>query len=148
MEKYYVEINNVEYEVLVRSEPKTESKDKKLSQTEVEREDFYNKQSKADSSQINTSQLSTEQNTSSQKFSENYDLRSVKSPMASTVLSIDVSEGDMVAKDQLILVIEAMKMETEIAAPAAGEILKIKAEPGSHCSQGEELVVIRETGDK
>ncbi len=144
MEKYYVEINNVEYEVLVRSEPK----DRKLPKTETNTKDVYNDHSKNESSQINNSQLSTEQNTSSEKFSENYDLRSVKSPMASTVLSIDVSEGDLVAKDQLILVIEAMKMETEIVAPAAGEILEVKTEPGSHCSQGEELVVIRETGDK
>ena len=148
MEKYYVEINNVEYEVLVRSEPRSEAKEKKLSKTEIETKDVYNDHSKTDSSQINNSQLSTEKNASSQKFSENYDLRSVKSPMASTVLSIDVSEGDLVAKDQLILVIEAMKMETEIVAPAAGEILEVKTEPGSHCSQGEELVVIRETGDK
>ena len=148
MEKYYVEINNVEYEVLVRSEPRSEAKEKKLSKTEIETKDVNNDQSNNDILQIDNSQLISEQNTSSEKFSENYDLRSVKSPMASTVLSIDVSEGDMVAKDQLIIVIEAMKMETEIAAPAAGEILEIKVEPGSHCSQGEELVVIRETGDK
>lgn len=144
MEKYYVEINNVEYEVLVRSEPK----DKGLSKSKIESKEIYSDHPDTESSQNSDSLLKSKKGISSKPALENKDLKSVKSPMSSIVLSIDVSEGDMVAEDQLILVIEAMKMETEITAPVAGEILEIKAQAGSHCSQGEELVVIRETGGK
>lgn len=144
MEKYYVEINNVEYEVLVRSEPKN----KGLSKSKIESKEVYNDHPETESSQNTDSLLKSKQNLSSNTALENDDLKSVKAPMSSIVLSIDVSEGDLVAKDQLLLVIEAMKMETEITAPVAGEILEIKAQAGIHCSQGEEMIVIRETGDK
>lgn len=46
-------------------------------------------------------------------------------PMPCKVLRVEVHEGDMVAKDQVLVVIESMKMETVIRSPQAGRVKKV-----------------------
>lgn len=59
-----------------------------------------------------------------------------KSPMQGTVLSIKVAEGDKVEEGQVIATVEAMKMETEIAADKAGEIKQVFVEEGDSVETG------------
>jgi acetyl/propionyl-CoA carboxylase alpha subunit/acetyl-CoA carboxylase carboxyltransferase component len=54
----------------------------------------------------------------------------VPAPMQATVVDIRVSVGDVVAKGQVIALLEAMKMEHTIEAPASGRIGAVLAEPG------------------
>jgi len=52
----------------------------------------------------------------------------VVAPMPGTVLRVNVSDGDSVQAGDVILILEAMKMENEIVAPSAGTVtLKVKA---------------------
>ena len=52
----------------------------------------------------------------------------VISPMPGTVLRLNVNNGDTVASGDVILILEAMKMENEIVAPCAGQVtLKVTA---------------------
>lgn len=52
----------------------------------------------------------------------------VVSPMPGTVLRLNVNNGDTVASGDVILILEAMKMENEIVAPCAGKVtLKVTA---------------------
>ena len=52
----------------------------------------------------------------------------VISPMPGTVLKLNVNNGDTVASGDVILILEAMKMENEIVAPCAGKVnLKVTA---------------------
>jgi hypothetical protein len=52
----------------------------------------------------------------------------VVAPMPGTVLKINVNNGDTVAAGDVILILEAMKMENEIVAPCAGKVtLKVTA---------------------
>ena len=52
----------------------------------------------------------------------------VVSPMPGTVLKLNVNNGDTVASGDVILILEAMKMENEIVAPCAGKVtLKVTA---------------------
>ena len=52
----------------------------------------------------------------------------VVSPMPGTVLRLNVNSGDTVASGDVILILEAMKMENEIVAPCAGKVtLKVTA---------------------
>ena len=52
----------------------------------------------------------------------------VVSPMPGTVLKVNVNNGDTVASGDVILILEAMKMENEIVAPCAGTVtLKVTA---------------------
>ena len=52
----------------------------------------------------------------------------VVAPMPGTVLRLNVNSGDTVAAGDVILILEAMKMENEIVAPCAGKVtLKVTA---------------------
>ena len=59
---------------------------------------------------------------------------SVLTPMPCKVLRVDVEEGDEVKKDQALVVIESMKMETVIRSPQDGVIARIPHRKGVSCS--------------
>ncbi|MET4782098.1 biotin carboxylase N-terminal domain-containing protein [Glaciihabitans sp. UYNi722] len=61
---------------------------------------------------------------------------SVKAPMQSTVVKLAVAEGDTVVKGDLILVLEAMKMEQPITAHKDGTIANVNAAVGSTVASG------------
>ena len=65
---------------------------------------------------------------------------SVKSVMPGVVISLLASEGDEVEEGQPLLVLEAMKMQNEIAAPAAGTVRLIHVKEGEAVSAGAKLV--------
>jgi len=52
--------------------------------------------------------------------------------------------GDAVAAGQLLMIVEAMKMEHRITAPRAGTVTEIRARPGDQVSAGDLLAVIGE----
>lgn len=64
----------------------------------------------------------------------------VKALMPGRVVRILVSTGDTVAKGAGLLILEAMKMENEIHAPAAGTVDEIFVEPGQTVEAGAELM--------
>ncbi len=63
-----------------------------------------------------------------------------KSPIAGTILAVKVKPGDRVAVNQVLLVMEAMKMETNVASPAEGVVAKVLVEKGTVVRQGQPLV--------
>ena len=67
---------------------------------------------------------------------------SVKAPMQATVVKLAVAEGDKVVKGDLILVLEAMKMEQPLTAHKDGTIAGINASVGSTVSSGHLLMNI------
>lgn len=67
---------------------------------------------------------------------------SVKSPLPGVVLEIKVSVGDTVKTGDVIMVLEAMKMENNIQADADGTVAKISVEKGASILEGAELIVI------
>jgi len=64
----------------------------------------------------------------------------VTSPIAGTVIEIKCKVGDDVTKDQILLVIEAMKMKTSIAAPTAGKIKAVPVAVGDSVRESQTLV--------
>jgi biotin carboxyl carrier protein len=67
---------------------------------------------------------------------------SVKSPMPGRVVRVLVAAGDRVGAGQPLVVIEAMKMENELCAPADGVVTKIGVEAGAAVDTGAVLIVI------
>ncbi|EAS31247.3 3-methylcrotonyl-CoA carboxylase subunit alpha [Coccidioides immitis RS] len=65
---------------------------------------------------------------------------SVIAPMPCKILRVTVAEGDTVEKDQPLVVIESMKMETVIRAPHNGIISKVVHKQGDICKAGTPLV--------
>jgi acetyl-CoA/propionyl-CoA/long-chain acyl-CoA carboxylase, biotin carboxylase, biotin carboxyl carrier protein len=70
----------------------------------------------------------------------------VVSPMQGTVLKVDVAEGETIEAGRVICVIEAMKMENEIAAQTAGVVRRLVAAPGLAVTSGQVLCFV-EAGD-
>lgn len=66
----------------------------------------------------------------------------VKSPMPGNILKINVTVGQKVNEGETLLVLEAMKMENEIAAPKAGTVAQIIVSKGAVVETGTPLVVI------
>lgn len=65
-------------------------------------------------------------------------------PMPGTVLAVHVGAGDSVVEGQLLIVVEAMKMEHRITAPRAGVVGEVRAHAGDQVTGGDLLVVIEE----
>jgi pyruvate carboxylase subunit B len=66
----------------------------------------------------------------------------VSAPMPGAVLRIEVSAGDSVAEGDVILVLEAMKMEVEVKAPRAGTISEVHVATGEQTAAGSTLVTL------
>lgn len=64
----------------------------------------------------------------------------VCSPVAGTILSVRVKAGDPVAVNDRLLVLETMKMESEVASPFAGRVDEILVAPGDVVREGQVLV--------
>jgi propionyl-CoA carboxylase alpha chain len=69
---------------------------------------------------------------------------SLTAPMPGTVLRVAVSEGDSVRAGQLLLTLEAMKMEHAITAPADGVVAAVAVTAGTHVDAGSVLAVVEE----
>ena len=68
--------------------------------------------------------------------------REVRAVMPGKVVAILVEVGAAVERGQGLLVIEAMKMENEIAAPRAGTIRELRVVPGQAVEPGEILAIV------
>lgn len=66
----------------------------------------------------------------------------VTAPMVGKLLEFKVKPGDAVKEDDVVAVIEAMKMQVDIYAPAGGVVQEIVGTPGEVVKSGETLVII------
>ncbi len=66
----------------------------------------------------------------------------ITAPMTGKILSVKVKKGDQVELDQVVCILEAMKMENEITAPKAGTIREVYVSEGSSVSEGEPLFIV------
>jgi len=66
----------------------------------------------------------------------------ITSQMTGRVIRVDVKVGDEVAEGDILLVVEAMKMENEISAPIAGTVKEVTVAAGARVAEGDPLLVI------
>ena len=68
---------------------------------------------------------------------------SITSPMPGNILAVNVDAGDMVKKGQVLMVLEAMKMENEIMAPQDGKVTSVAVAKGAAVESGALLCTIQ-----
>ena len=66
----------------------------------------------------------------------------IKAPMPGTIFGISASVGQKVSKGDVLLVLEAMKMENEIFAPSDGTVSRIVVSKGSSVNTDDLLIVL------
>lgn len=66
----------------------------------------------------------------------------IKSPLPGTVLAVKVQPGQEVKEGDILMVVEAMKMENSIAAPSDGKVKQILKDKGAVVATGDVLLVI------
>ncbi|GEL24967.1 acetyl-/propionyl-CoA carboxylase subunit alpha [Pseudonocardia sulfidoxydans NBRC 16205] len=69
---------------------------------------------------------------------------SVTAPMQGTIIKVAVSDGDTVSAGDLVVVLEAMKMENPVTAHKDGTVTGLSAEPGSSITQGSVICEIKD----
>jgi biotin carboxyl carrier protein len=67
---------------------------------------------------------------------------SVAAPMAGRIIRVAVERGDTVATGDLLVVLEAMKMENELRAPAGGRVVDVHVAAGQRVAEGALLVTV------
>ena len=68
---------------------------------------------------------------------------SITSPMPGNILAVNVAAGDMVKKGQVLMILEAMKMENEIMAPQDGKVTAVAVTTGAAVESGALLCTIQ-----
>ncbi|MCK5182454.1 MAG: biotin/lipoyl-binding protein [Dehalococcoidia bacterium] len=68
----------------------------------------------------------------------------ITSPLPGKILSVKVSVGDAVKEGDVLLIVEAMKMENEIVAPVNGTVTEVAAKAETTVQIGDELITIEE----
>lgn len=66
----------------------------------------------------------------------------VSSPMPGNILAVNVNVGDTVSEGQVLMILEAMKMENEIMAPCNGKITSVGVTKGATVESGTVLCTI------
>ena len=66
----------------------------------------------------------------------------VKAPMPGNIIKVNVKAGDSVKKGDVLVVLEAMKMENDVCAPADGTVASVEVSQGATVATDEALVTL------
>ena len=66
----------------------------------------------------------------------------LKAPMPGLVVSVPVSEGQVIEQGTVLLILESMKMQNELRAPRAGVVTRLRVRPGDRVEQKETMLSV------
>ncbi|MCE9664204.1 sodium-extruding oxaloacetate decarboxylase subunit alpha [Halomonas sp. M5N1S17] len=66
----------------------------------------------------------------------------IAAPLAGNIFKVNVKPGDAVKEGDVVIILEAMKMETEVRASSAGTVSEVKVSEGDSVSVGDALIVL------
>ncbi len=110
--------------------------------------EFFLRQDEEDTYQITTRGLQTEvlvqpSNRQGKKQAKKKNTGIVSAPIPGAISEVLVKEGETVEADQILVVLESMKMLMEFRAPSAGTVEKVLVEKGQMVEKGDELVRLK-----
>ena len=129
MKKYMIKLNGKAYEVEI------EEVSKETSAAILEKQG-------AASATKEAAPTTAEKETPAQPSAPAAGAETVEAPMPGNIVNVAVKVGDQVKKGQLLVVLEAMKMENEIVAPRDGQVASVNVSKGDAVNPGDVLVQI------
>ena len=87
--------------------------------------------------------IKEEKNVEEKKATPTGEGQAVNSPIQGTVTNVKVKVGDKVKKGDVLLIIEAMKLENEVPSPFDGEVSEILVTKGQNVASKEAVVIIK-----
>jgi oxaloacetate decarboxylase alpha subunit len=66
----------------------------------------------------------------------------VIAPLAGNIFKVNVAAGERIQQGDVIIILEAMKMETEVRAAHSGVVVSVSAKEGSYVSVGDTLITV------
>ena len=147
MKTYIVEVNNNEYEVKIREKNESDNTEVRESKNTNQRENKRAEQEDIKNSKPRNEEKEIKKTGSNQTETVTGEGEEVISPMSGKILSISANEGDNVNENEVIMTLEAMKMETEIVSPVSGKISNILVSEGDKCKQGDKLALVEAGGN-
>ncbi|GAB6154431.1 biotin/lipoyl-binding protein [Desulfosporosinus burensis] len=124
--KYNVTINGKRFEVEVEKIVESKNHAKWTARNVVE-------------ASVKTSERSRDASSSEVSSAE----ETIKAPMPGTILSIEVNEGQIVKKGEVLFILEAMKMENEIMAPRDAVVSKLMVSKNTQVKMGDILILLK-----
>ena len=92
--------------------------------------------------QVDTAPLEEKKKQESKKIINNDGAKEVVSPIQGQVTNLKVKVGDKVKKGDVLLIIEAMKLENEVVSPFEGEVAEILVTKGQNVKAKEPIIII------
>ncbi len=140
MKRYYVTVNGNRYEVEVEEVKGEFSPAAITSEKEVHKE---HREKLKEEAEVPSKEKSVEEPKAEvKKSASEVNGEKITCPMPGTIFNISVNEGQEVKKGDVILVLEAMKMENEIMSPKDGKIAQIAVVKGQQMNTGDLLAII------
>jgi len=134
MRKFLIKVNGVQYEVECQEIYEDVSSVNTIPQAEV------SKVTAEKTVPVQSAAPATEQATAKPVQNANVGSVRINSPMPGTIVDVFVKEGDSVKEGDVVLILEAMKMENEIYAPKSGIIATVNVSKGSSVNAGDLLL--------
>ncbi len=129
MKKYMIKLNGKVYEV-------------EIEEVSKETSDAILEKQGAASATKEAAPTAVEKETPAQPSAPVAGAETVEAPMPGNIVNVAVKVGDQVKKGQLLVVLEAMKMENEIVAARDGQISSVNVSKGDAVNPGDVLVQI------
>lgn len=145
MKKYYVTVNGKRYEVEVEEVKGDFEKSSQSAVTASAERTIENKsvnQQPIEQKEVKAEQEVPKSAESAAPKAQLAEGEKIECPMPGTIVRIDVTPGDSIKKGEVLMVLEAMKMENEIMSPRDCKIISVNVTKGSTVDTGEVLLVI------
>ena len=92
--------------------------------------------------QVDSAPLEEKRKQETKKLVNNDDGKEVVSPIQGQVTNVKVKVGDKVQKGDVLLIVEAMKLENEVVSPFEGQVAEILVTKGQNVKAKEPIVII------
>ena len=92
--------------------------------------------------QVDTVPLEEKKKQESKKIINNSGVKEVVSPIQGQVTNVKVKVGDKVQKGDVLLIVEAMKLENEVVSPFEGQVAEILVSKGQNVKAKEPIIII------